>query len=328
MRIVHSEYSKGILKFQVENLDDLWHLNNIISKGDIIKGRDVRKIKLSETKIIKKNVFLSLVVEKIELSDNLRVLGKIVESSDEEVPNGSYHSFVLEEGEVFELCKKKFLEYHKKHVIEATKERKEKVLVVIVDREEVSFALLKKNGFEILDEIKGDVESKYFSKNVKSEFFDDITKMIEDYKIRYKIDKVVIGGSNFWIGKFKGDLKVVCHSSGRNGVNEVLKTTEFRKFVRDERVSFELELIEELLKRISKNERVVYGFNDTVSAVESGSVEKLLISEKLMGVRRDELDSVMQTVEDCKGEVHIINSDNEAGKKLDGLGGIAALLRY
>ncbi|HLD10990.1 MAG TPA: hypothetical protein VJB89_02825 [Candidatus Nanoarchaeia archaeon] len=328
MRIIHSDYHKGILKFQIENLDDLWHLNNMISKGDILKGKDIRKIKLSETKIIKKNVFLSINVERVELGANLRVLGKIIESSNEEVTKGSYHGFVLEEGGVFELNKKFFLEYHKKHIIEATKERKERILIVIVDREEVSFALLKKNGFEILDEIKGEVESKYFSKNVKDEFFDVIKKMIEEYRDRYKINRVVIGGSNFWIGKFNADLKIVCHSSGRTGVNDILKTTEFRKFVKDERVSFELELIEELLRRIAKNERVVYGFNDVLGAVNNGSVEKLLISEKLMAEKREELDLIMQTVEECKGEVHIINSDNEAGKKLDGLGGISALLRY
>jgi stalled ribosome rescue protein Dom34 len=30
----------------------------------------------------------------------------------------------------------------------------------------------------------------------------------------------------------------------------------------------------------------------------------------------------------CKGEIHIISSEFDAGKKLDGLGGIGAILRY
>ena len=36
----------------------------------------------------------------------------------------------------------------------------------------------------------------------------------------------------------------------------------------------------------------------------------------------------MKIVDSTKGEILIISSENEAGKKLDGLGGIAAILRF
>ena len=36
----------------------------------------------------------------------------------------------------------------------------------------------------------------------------------------------------------------------------------------------------------------------------------------------------MKTVDSTKGDIIIISSDHEAGKKLDGLGGIAAILRF
>ena len=36
----------------------------------------------------------------------------------------------------------------------------------------------------------------------------------------------------------------------------------------------------------------------------------------------------MRFVEQVKGEIHIISSDHEGGQKLDGLTGIAALLKY
>jgi stalled ribosome rescue protein Dom34 len=40
------------------------------------------------------------------------------------------------------------------------------------------------------------------------------------------------------------------------------------------------------------------------------------------------LDKIMKTTEKTKGRIHIINSENSGGKKLDGLGGIAGILRY
>ena len=37
---------------------------------------------------------------------------------------------------------------------------------------------------------------------------------------------------------------------------------------------------------------------------------------------------MLNLVESMRGTINIISSDNDAGKKLDGLGGIGALLRY
>jgi protein pelota len=37
---------------------------------------------------------------------------------------------------------------------------------------------------------------------------------------------------------------------------------------------------------------------------------------------------MMKETDNAGGNVHIISADHEGGKKLDGLGGIAALLRY
>ena len=42
----------------------------------------------------------------------------------------------------------------------------------------------------------------------------------------------------------------------------------------------------------------------------------------------EELDIVMKITDQTKGEINIISSEHESGKKLDGLGGIGAILRY
>ena len=41
-----------------------------------------------------------------------------------------------------------------------------------------------------------------------------------------------------------------------------------------------------------------------------------------------QIDSLLKNTEAMKGMISIISSDNDAGKKLNGLGGIAAILRY
>ena len=40
------------------------------------------------------------------------------------------------------------------------------------------------------------------------------------------------------------------------------------------------------------------------------------------------LDILMRTADKSDTSIHIVSSENEGGKKLDGLGGIGAILRY
>jgi len=61
--------------------------------------------------------------------------------------------------------------------------------------------------------------------------------------------------------------------------------------------------------------------------------KSLLITDTLINSYRKEekfsvLEGLMSLVDNMKGEIHIINGKNDAGKKLDGLGGVGAILRY
>ena len=40
------------------------------------------------------------------------------------------------------------------------------------------------------------------------------------------------------------------------------------------------------------------------------------------------IEEIMKQIDNTKGDIFIISSEHEAGKKLDGLGGIGAILRY
>jgi len=55
--------------------------------------------------------------------------------------------------------------------------------------------------------------------------------------------------------------------------------------------------------------------------------DNFLFSQREKG-EYEALESIMRLVDSMKGSVKIISFDHEGGKKLSGLGGIAALLRY
>ena len=63
MKLIYSDFKKGEAKIKIENLDDLWCLNQIIDRNDLVKGKTLRKIKIGEEtqrkqSIVKKPGFL------------------------------------------------------------------------------------------------------------------------------------------------------------------------------------------------------------------------------------------------------------------------------
>ncbi len=70
------------------------------------------------------------------------------------------------------------------------------------------------------------------------------------------------------------------------------------------------------------------------NALQYGAIETLLISdEKLMASRvgeeeEKEIESLLRDVERKRGKIVVFSTEFEPGKRLNGLGGIAALLRF
>lgn len=347
MEIIHSDFRKGVVKLRVNDLDDLWYLSHIIDEGDSVKGKTTRKIRLGEgekAKTVKKTVTLKISVEKVEFhkyGDILRVSGKVSEGQ-EEIPKGSHHTISLEEGSELVLEKKRWLDYQRRKLEEAA-EKKYSFLICVFDREEAVFALSKGYGYEILLELKGEAAKKRKEIEVKKDFYEEIVKVLEEYSRRYQPESLVVASPAF----FKDDLmkkiedkelkkKIVlaaCSSVGGNAIEEVLKRPELQEALKKSRVREEELLVEELLLEVKKEGLVAYGFDEVARAVEAGAVSKLLVGDYLIQEARRKgdyacLDGLMKRVELLKGEVHIISSEHEGGKKLKGLGGIGARLRY
>ena len=104
-------------------------------------------------------------------------------------------------------------------------------------------------------------------------------------------------------------------------------------FIATFRISKEFKIVEELFAEISKNNLASYGLKETKNAAESGAVKTLLITDQFIQKMREqnkykEIEEIMKKADNAKGDIIIVSSDHEAGKKLNGLGGIASVLRY
>ena len=350
MKLIHQNLKKGEIKIATQDLDDIWYLSNIIEPRDFVDGRTFRKIKgpSSDEKskdATKKAVFLKIEVEKVEFSktsNNLRVSG-VIRQAPEDVPLGEHHTFNIDENTAITIIKENWLKYQLDKLKEACSEQKSSILIVVHDREEAYFALFKKYGYEILSHIQGEVQKKRDENIKKENFYRTIIKKIEEYVERLEIRQIILASPAFW----KEDLMKELHdvelkkkivlattsSATKNGIEEVIKRPEVKEALKQERSAKEMIKVEELFTEIAKNNMSAYGLKETKEAANLGAIKELLVADSYIQKSRNEnfyneIEFIMRTVDKSKGEVEIISTEHEAGKRLEGLGGIGAILRF
>ena len=114
--------------------------------------------------------------------------------------------------------------------------------------------------------------------------------------------------------------------AGMTGIHEAMKRGLGGKAVEESRVARETQAVERLFAAIGADGLFSYGKQQVAVAAESGAVELLLVLDSL--VRDIEIESLLKIVERARGDFMIVSSLHEAGRRLESLGGVAALLRY
>ena len=350
MQLIHLNLKKREIKIVTQNLDDLWYLSTVIEPKDIVQGKTFRKIKYdsneeSSKEAVKRAVFIKLKVEKVEFrkyTNVLRVLG-VINEAPEDIPLGEHHTFNVDDNTTITIIKDDWLKYQIDKIKEACSGKKSSLLICVHDREEAYFALFKKYGYEVLAHIRGEVQKKREESIKKENFYLSLINKIKEYVERYKIKQVILASPAFWKEDLMKELKedelkqkiilATCSSATKNGIDEVIKRPEVREALRQERTAKEINKVEELFTEIAKNNLAVYGLKETENASHIGAIKELLITDSFIQKSRiknffKEVEKIFKSVEKTKGEVDIISSEHEGGKRLDGLGGIGAILRF
>ncbi|MDK2849591.1 MAG: protein pelota [Candidatus Woesearchaeota archaeon] len=337
MKVLKEDFKNKEFVFLIDNDDDLWNLYLMISKDDLVSGKAYRKISLENSKEVKKIVFFTtLQVEKVEYKGNqLKILGKTL-LEHEDVPKNSYQSINVESGDKIELKKKEINSYFKDK-LEESKKAKYVFLIALFDRNDWLFAEATNSGIKILSK-KSFPSSKRI--NEDKEYYTEFIKEIKSFLTTKNVDAVIIGCSFLFKNKLKElaerelSNKVIftsISSINESGLREVLLSDEIKQEVSKLKIASDLKKVDEVLVRISKNDKIAYGFNEVKNAASIGAVDELIVSEKkIIELKNEdnfeELNEIMNLVEQMNGKVTVITP--EASKQLDALGGIAAILRY
>ncbi|PWR70048.1 mRNA surveillance protein pelota [Methanospirillum stamsii] len=328
--------SYGEIHLFPENSDDLWHLHHLINPGCLVFATTLRSVEGTQDKIRpekqeKRPVRLGIRVEDVEFHEysiRLRVFG-VIESG---VDTGSHHTLNLEPG--FEISVIKAWSANDLERIERAVKGSNAEAIHILVIEEGEAELYRVHSFgpkQIWSLAAGSGKTAELSS--REVFSETVISQISAIT-----GPLVIAGPGFVkeeiIAKYRrnnpsrtaplviGDTR----TGGRRAVQEIIGQGILEKLNGDLQLAREVTCLDELMRRIGKDEPVAYGSADVREAISCGAVQTLLVTDSLL--REPEIAGIIRQAEEMRSEVVIFSSRFEPGERLSGLGGVAALLRY
>lgn len=355
MRIVEKNMRKDYVKLIPETQDDLWHLYNVILKTDMVYAHTTREVKLDEKYGRPKrgeriSAFVGVQVEEVawdKLMGKLRIHG-IIREAPEKVPMGTHHTLNIALNDPLTIVKEHWTGSQIDRLEKASRTSERPVMIVSIDDENYAIAVTAQFGINMKVEertkLPGKLEAEKRS-SALNEYFRRILSSMKQVLTQNLVPIVIIGvgfvkndfvvflnNEASEIAKSVVDVKSV-NNGGAAGINEALRSGVLLHAMKELRIARETEAMEEVLKRLGKDQmNVAYGFDEVKRATEAGAVEKLMVADSILRESSDEkrltLEAVMREIEEKRGEIMVVSTEHEAGIKLLGLSGLAALLRF
>jgi peptide chain release factor subunit 1 len=257
--------------------------------------------------------------------------------------------------------------------------------LVALDTKEATIGLLKGKSVRVLRHLESIVPGKFIKGGQSAQRFERVREgLINDWykevgaaiKTAFpaEIKGIIIGGpgmskEDFLKGEYIGtDLKnkvlgtIDVGYTSEQGLHELIERSG--DILKEASVSREREIVNKFLTGLQKDTGLsVYGIRSVLKSLESGAVEKIMVSEgfdwkefelicasghseKRFGKEdsefvcpvcgqkmqvigeQDGIDAVEQIAEKYKTEVEIISTETKEGEQLYQLGGIGAILRW
>jgi protein pelota len=327
-----------------EDSDDLLNLRRIIKKDDKVIGDTTRVLKQDKDysrpdKGERIKVRIALTVEKISLDDvldRLRVGGTIYESSNESVPHGSHHSFILKINDGITISKKKWSPIEKK-LLESDSQNG--FVLVAIDTADCGIARLKGTHLEFMPNIYSGSGGKRYKTNFNIEkFFEQVQQAV--FSISKKEDLIIIFGpgetkkrfANFIAKSQKFKIQVVegIDSGGEDGIYTFTKSQAMQEIMSDSKLAKASTIIDEvMLLANKKSNKFTMGFEETFKTNQMGAVESLVFSDRV--IQENDEQKIMDFLNDAESKgvkIYSVDSSTDIGLRVTGLGGIVSLLRY
>jgi protein pelota len=328
--------SIGEIRLFPESIDDLWHLSHLVGPGDLVFATTLRTVETPPDKIRpekpeKRPVRLGIRVVKVEFhktSNRLRIAGVIEQGMD----TGSHHTLNVEPGYEISVIRK-WRPVDLERISRAVRASLfEAVHILTIEEGDAELFRMRQFGPEGVISISGG-SGKESGTSSRAAFFERVASHLTGIS-----GPLVIAGPGFVKDDFISFLKslapdiaeramvVETRRTGSGAVQEVIGLGVLDHIQEDLQLGREVRLMHELLERIARGLPVAYGRAEVQRAIDYGACERLLVADSLL---RDEgILHLMDRAELMNAGIVVFSGAFDPGRQLEGLGGIAALLRY
>ncbi|KAJ2002687.1 Translation factor pelota [Coemansia thaxteri] len=355
----------GYVRLIPEQPEDMWHVYNLIQKGDQLEASTVRGVK-SETatgSVSTDRVRLKLTISIEDVffdvhAGALRINGRNI-AENKYVAFGQYHTLDLEMNQPFVLSKPEWDLISLQRIKDACDITRQADVAAVTMQEGLAVVCLLtqymtvvRQRIEVPIPRKRRGSSTNYEKGVLK-FYDQIYRGIKQH-IDFGVVKVVILGSpGFVRDQFfeymmaqavKNEDKVIMEnkpkfllvhtSSGHKGaLEEVMRDSQIKARLADTKAAQEVKAIDSFYQMLNSNpDRAFYGFADVRKAADNGAIGTLLVTDELF--RAADIPTrkkYIQLVEDSQAssaEVLVFSSLHVSGEQLNQLTGVAAILNF
>lgn len=346
MKIIKKEIKKkcGFIEIIIETIEDMWHLQYILEEDDIVQSLTKRKPetnvdKIRPEKLEKVNIYLGIRINKIEFHDysnRLRIFGIITYGTQ----IGFNHTINIIEGTKLFIQKKIWKKDQIERLNDSVKSSSTpKLILVGIEEGEADIGLVKHYGIDLYFHIQKSIGKRI--NGLREEFFKEVLNQLIQLNQNNTI--IILCGPGFtkedflkYIVKVNNTFQqniILKESSsiGISGFLEILKNGCLNKILSSSRIEKEAFFMDKLLEEIAKNGKATYGYNEVLKFIEFGNIDVLLITDEFLKegrIKKNNTDSILESVELLNGKIIIFSTNFEPGIKLQKLGGIAAIIKY
>lgn len=227
-------------------------------------------------------------------------------------------------------------------------EEKNVFALISLDKNDAAIAIIKGSSVKtlaVLDSMvpgkmrAGGQSAQRFSRvrdGLIKAWYEEVAKKTNDVLLPIEdLKGIIVGGpSQAKIGflddpDLSGELKkkvlatIDTGYAGEDGIPELLSKSE--EILSEEKIFIERRLVQDFFGRLAKDDKVTYGYNDVLQAINLGAVEKVLLVD---GIDENKIDEIMNLCKNFKTIVKIVSDQTPEGEQLKLMGGIGAFLRY
>ena len=346
MRLLHHDRTTGLFRLRLETPSDLWRIARFVRVGDSVGASTTRRdpeapADVAGAERARRRVFLTVRAEQVEFhgfSKHVRITGPIVEGPFD---IGRHHTLDLAEGDEVSVLKPELAPGERAILDEGLAGANEPtILLAAVDWGDSSFVRLRGRAIEPVADLRRTIAGKRYAggqgEKDRRVYVDEILEVLR--REGAGATAIVVAGPGFLKEELARRLAedepalskktrvYPTSESGRVGVDELLRSGKASEALRGSVAAEESEVVERLVRSLAGGLRAAVGPREVAEALDAGAVETLLIADTLLP--DPAIAPILTGAREARVRVLVVREEGDAGRRLEGLGRVAAILRY